>query len=458
MPTLRVNDVAPRVQYVADGAQTGFTVPFFFFDPADLQVRFDDGLEASAYSVNGAGEPGGGAVLFADPPPAGVRVTIWRDMALERGTEFQEAGAFRAGTINDELDRLAMLAQEQAARLDRVPAFAPTTAAPPVALPAPAAGKYLRWTADGEGLESVAPIGASTVAVSPFVETLLDDADAAAARATLGLPAVLQNGAHSYGAAAGTADALTLALSPAPAAYAAGQLFWFKAAADNTGPATLAVNGLPATPIQWRGAALAPGDIRAGGVVEVVHDGAAFQLTSPPPGGWRLLKSVAAANSPALDFAGLDATYELYQLVLTNVVPSVDGVDLLVRLSHGGSFTGGTGYAFHTGGGAVTGTGYVAVNGSSNSAFQLNNSLIGNGAGEGYSGRFWIAAPAEARTHLVFSQGVLMNTSGIGYLTNMGGYQNSAIAVDALRLLLLRKHREWSRSTLWVSKVSNEPL
>src|SRR5690606_6235372 len=115
----------------------------------------------AGFTVTGAGAPGGGAVVFAEPPAAGRRVTIWRATARERATEFQEAGAFRAAAINDELDRLVMLAQELDDRLGRALAFPPTSAAGPVALPEPAPGKYLRWSADGAGLESVLPLEAS---------------------------------------------------------------------------------------------------------------------------------------------------------------------------------------------------------------------------------------------------------------------------------------------------------
>ena len=38
---ITIGDVAPRVQYVADGAQAAFTYPFPIFDDADLEVRLD---------------------------------------------------------------------------------------------------------------------------------------------------------------------------------------------------------------------------------------------------------------------------------------------------------------------------------------------------------------------------------------------------------------------------------
>lgn len=94
-----------------------------------------------------------------------------------------------------------------------------------------------------------------------------------------------QDGGYVWGGTAGgTADALTFTLTPAITAYAAGQVFRFKAgAAANTGAATLAINGLTTKAIQLNGIALLAGDIAANGWYTVLYDGAAFQLQSMAP-------------------------------------------------------------------------------------------------------------------------------------------------------------------------------
>lgn len=74
------------------------------------------------------------------------------------------------------------------------------------------------------------------------------------------------------GTAGGTADALTLTLTPAITAYVAGQRFIFKSgAAANTGAATMQINGI-ATPgaIQLNGSALSAGQIEANRWYEVL--------------------------------------------------------------------------------------------------------------------------------------------------------------------------------------------
>lgn len=93
----------------------------------------------------------------------------------------------------------------------------------------------------------------------------------------------VQDGAlRNGGVAGGTADALTLTLSPALVGYVARQKFRFTSgAAPNTGAATVNVNALGAKAIEKAGTALAAGDIEASTVYEIVYDGTAFQIGQP---------------------------------------------------------------------------------------------------------------------------------------------------------------------------------
>src|SRR3954471_11064064 len=109
---IRIGDVAPRVQYVADGVQTSFTYPFPIFAETDLEVRLDGLLQASGYVVSGAGESNGGSVDFAGPPGGATLVTLRRNLDVARTTDFQENGILRARTLNDELDYQVAALQE----------------------------------------------------------------------------------------------------------------------------------------------------------------------------------------------------------------------------------------------------------------------------------------------------------------------------------------------------------
>lgn len=75
----------------------------------------------------------------------------------------------------------------------------------------------------------------------------------------------VQYQAYSWaGNAGGTANALTLTMTPTIGAYAAGQRFVFKATAINTGAATVAIDALAAVAIQFNGSALVGNEIQTG--------------------------------------------------------------------------------------------------------------------------------------------------------------------------------------------------
>ena len=81
-----VNDLPPRVQYVATAAQTDFDYPFPIFADADLVVDVDGVTQALAtdYTVTGEGDDAGGTVTFLVAMAGSEIVTIYRSMAIER--------------------------------------------------------------------------------------------------------------------------------------------------------------------------------------------------------------------------------------------------------------------------------------------------------------------------------------------------------------------------------------
>lgn len=109
---IRIGDVAPRVHYAADGAQTTFVFPFPIFQPADLEIRINGLRVAGGYTVRGAGASEGGSVVFAMAPAAGALVALRRRMVIARTTDFQPNGMLRANTLNDDLDRQVAAMQE----------------------------------------------------------------------------------------------------------------------------------------------------------------------------------------------------------------------------------------------------------------------------------------------------------------------------------------------------------
>lgn len=93
----------------------------------------------------------------------------------------------------------------------------------------------------------------------------------------------LQNGAETYVASTGSANAYVVAYTPIPTAYATGQRFTFKANFSNTSTVTVNVNSLGAKAVKkLDGAtALVANDIINGQIVLIEYDGTNFQMLSP---------------------------------------------------------------------------------------------------------------------------------------------------------------------------------
>lgn len=114
----------------------------------------------------------------------------------------------------------------------------------------------------------------------PFANNKITGLGAATALTDAATFGQVQSQASNGATVGGTADAITLTVSPAITAYAALQRFRFVATGTNTGAVTVAVSGLATKAIQANGVALVAGDIVTGRTYEIMYDGTAFQLFS----------------------------------------------------------------------------------------------------------------------------------------------------------------------------------
>ena len=159
---IQISDTTPRVQYTATSGQTTFAVNFEFFNVADLKVYNGTTLltynnspsSASQYSVTGAGVTGGGSItLGGSGATLNDKITIVRDLAISRTSDFPVSGNFPIQTLNTELDKIVAMMQqleEQFARTLQYPVT--TTTGFNVDLPDLVANRVLSVNSDATAL------------------------------------------------------------------------------------------------------------------------------------------------------------------------------------------------------------------------------------------------------------------------------------------------------------------
>ncbi|TPQ24944.1 hypothetical protein [Methylomonas koyamae] len=178
--------------YPCNGSQTVFAFNFKVFKKADVRVvRAIDGVETDlvldtdfTVTLNADQDVSpGGSITTLTAYATGVTVTITSQVAYTQPTDMKLAGGYYLSAINDALDRLAMQVLQLKSAMDRA-----------VTLPISGLGGLdptsLVFGVDGSGepiLRLVSDINLDTLTLTPFAATLLDDANAATARSTLGL-------------------------------------------------------------------------------------------------------------------------------------------------------------------------------------------------------------------------------------------------------------------------------
>jgi hypothetical protein len=193
-----------RKTFAGDDATTSFaTTPIVFFATSDLQVYVTtDATGASTlltegvgYAVSG-GDETSGAVGTVDTSGgsaphgallSGTTLVILRELPLTQGADFVNNDAADAEVAEAALDKLVMNVQRLDERIDRSFVLPDSdVSGASTELPTPTASTIIGWNSAADALQNyVAGDIAPDISVSTFMETVLDDVDAATARATL---------------------------------------------------------------------------------------------------------------------------------------------------------------------------------------------------------------------------------------------------------------------------------
>lgn len=116
---MTISSSTNKAQYTANGATTIFPYNFLIPSSQDIQVYLDEVLQSTGFTVSGYGNPAGGDVTFTTAPLSGVTVVILRVLPLTQTVDYVPYDAFPANTHEGALDKLTMIAQQQAEELAR---------------------------------------------------------------------------------------------------------------------------------------------------------------------------------------------------------------------------------------------------------------------------------------------------------------------------------------------------
>ena len=470
---MTVTSTTNRVSYTGDGSTKDFAVPFEFFAEDELQVIervIATGAETtkmlnSDYTVeDGSGATG--TVKAITAPAATVSWTVVRSTKQTQEIDYTDNDPFPASTHEDGLDRATMIAQDSKADTDRALKF-PVTDSESLSAEIPnsvlRASKFLAFDSSGLPIASAGPTGDSSIPVSSFIETLLDDADAAIARTTLG--AISTEDANTFSKTQTWSKGADIASAAALAPGTDGNYFDVTGMTAITSIASVAVG--TEIKLHFDGALtlthhatdlILPGGANiitaAGDEAEFIEYATgdwrctSYQKANGEPvasqsGQWKLLATKTASSSATLDFTEFNnELYIDYEMVLDAILPATnDQVLRLVISTDGGSNydSAASDYGWMVEGGAQQpNAAPTATTDIADNALELTGTLgVSNVAGAGVSGEILFINPgAAARCTALWTLFFERSTGEFPFI-NGGGRRLASADVDAARLLFV---------------------
>lgn len=200
---MTISSTTNRVSASGNGVTTAFSFPHPYRASSDLRVivrtnsTLVDSLKADPadYTVSGTvdtntGGFSSGTVNFSVAPASGTTVIINRQVPLTSSYDPTAGASDTAPNREGAIDRLTLALQGIRERTARMLILPEGTSLTDQTLPEPSssnAGKALGINAGGTAYDVLALADLDIQTVTPYALGLLDDADAASARTTLGL-------------------------------------------------------------------------------------------------------------------------------------------------------------------------------------------------------------------------------------------------------------------------------
>lgn len=192
MSDIDISAVTRRKTFSGSAGVGPYACTFEITDEEDIAVYKDTTLLTltTDYTVSIAGNGTFSVTLLVAATGSNI-VTVIGAKPIARSSEFSTGGDFFAATVNAELDALVIFDQQLLDRTERaLKAHFSDDITLDMTLPPTAerAGNFLSFDSNGEPIAAAGVL--DEVTVSAFMETVLDDDDAATARATLGSTSV----------------------------------------------------------------------------------------------------------------------------------------------------------------------------------------------------------------------------------------------------------------------------
>ena len=154
----------------------------------------------------------------------------------------------------------------------------------------------------------------------------------------------------------------------------------------------------------------------------------------PAGGSWVLIGTQTASADASLTQTGLSATYKMYAVVATDLVPSTDGSYASLRVGDSsGVDSGSSDYRYHNHLRSANAAGYQANTSTGDDVSRFSGN-VGNATGEGFSAVIYVANTTTQR--IGFSgTGNGTNAAASDQATSIGGERKAVITMDRIQIL-----------------------
>lgn len=180
---------------------------------------------------------------------------------------------------------------------------------------------------------------------------------------------------------------------------------------------------------------------------------ASVESQLPTAGTWVLIGTTVAASSASLIVTGLDSTYDSYAIGLSDLIPETDNTNAYMRLGDSGGVDAGAADYASVAMGMIADSNTFAIVGVAGSAaaqMQLTIAGVGNAAGEGFGGMFFLSRPGDGVMRPGISgTSVHQNTAPNATFNTAGGNREAVITVDRIEFLFASGSVQTGRMSVW---------